>query len=223
MEDSKSLNVVYDFCNKKTISTELLEWLNPPASCALKGKQGLSVVPKPGSDFWCKTYRDPPTLRLSGHALLYKIPLRIKKCIVEMEFHLKEAHRSDQAGIMLYMDRKHWIKSSLKVEPITNEAAMSCVITNKYSDSNKVCWPTREARMRIVITRYREALDCKVEYHDRGAWESLRKGFIELPEGGEETAVVKVGLYCAAPTKKETDTDALEVFFKSFSIQGETN
>ena len=84
--------------------------------------------------------------------------------------------------------------------------------------------------MRITITRYREALDCKVEYHHRtaagggsGEWEWLRKGFIDLPEGGEETAVVKVGLCCAAPSQKVTDTVGLEVFFKKFSIRGEMN
>ena len=227
MENSNSFNVVYDFC-KKTSSTGSLEWLNPPASCTLKGKQGLSVVPKPGSNFWCKTYRDPPTLELSGHALLYDIPLRLKTCVAEAEFRLNNVHLFDQAGIMVYVDDRHWIKSVLEMESV-DEADIICGVTNKHSDGNHTKWPTREARMRITITRYREALDCKVEYHHHtaagggsGEWEWLRKGFIDLPEGGEE-AVVKVGLCCAAPSQKETDTDGLEVFFKKFSIRGEMN
>ena len=229
MEDSKSFSVVYDFCSNKTSSMESLEWLkNPPASCTLKGKQGLSMVPKPGSNFWCKAYRDPPKVKLSGHTLLYNAPLGLKTCIAETEFHLNTVHQFDQAGIMIYVDNSHWIKSGLEME-FVDEAAIVCAVTNKHSDSNHIDWPTREARMRVVITRYREALDCKVECYDgtaaggSGRWESLRKGFIELPEGREETAVVRVGLYCAAPSKKETDMDGLEVFFKSFSIQGEMN
>ena len=239
MEGSQSFSVVYDFCSNKTSSMESLQWLNPPASCTLKGKQGLSVVPKPGSDFWCKTYRDPPTLRLSGHALLYEIPLGLKTCIAETEFHLSGIYQFDQAGIMLYMDGKHWIKSGLEMKSMDGEAAMSCVATNEHSDWSYVSWPTRDARMRVIITRCHRALGCKVEYHTatlagggvggggggggggNGEWEFLRESFVSLPEG--EDGVVKVGLFCAAPSKEETDTEGLEVFFKNFSIQGESH
>ena len=123
---------------------ESLEWLNPPISCTLKGKQGLSVVPKPGSNFWCKTYRDPPTLELSGHALLYDIPLRLKTCVAEAEFRLNNVHLFDQAGIMVYVDDSHWIKSVLEMQS-TGEADTVCGVTNKHSDRNQTKWPTKEA------------------------------------------------------------------------------
>ena len=214
MEGDFSLS--YDFCNGGTVQPPL-EWQNPPISATIKGDQGLHVIPKPACDYWCKAHRDPPAHRLTGHALLYSVPPQTKTCVAESSFDLKDVHRYDQAGLMIYTGDKNWIKTGLEME--NGVPNMSCVATNICSDWNYVPWPSRSARIRATVTQFREVFECEVDYFvpESGEWRLLRSTFIGRPEEG--VSVVKVGLFCSAP-QKETEAEGAEVFFKTLSIQG---
>lgn len=208
-----SLN--FDFTATNTLDPTLT-WLNPPVSATFEGAAGLKVVPEAGSDFWCKTYMVPPANRASGHALLYAVSPDVQRCVVQTDFSLKDYSQYDQAGIMVYVDDRHWLKAGLEMEQ--GEPKMSCVVTNQESDWNYKAWPTKAAQVRATVKRYSGICDCNVEYMDEGgAWCFLRDAYIVLPSPEVE---VKAGLLVAAP-KKEEGGDGMEAFFKSLSIEGE--
>lgn len=214
-EVGEKFSVNFDFCTASTLDPSL-SWLNPPLSATFEGEAGLKVVPKPGSDFWCKTFRDPPANRASGHALLYTVPSTTEKCVLQSEFSMKDYARYDQAGIMVYVDDKHWLKAGIEME--NDVANMSAVVTNMESDWNLFVWPTKAAQVQVTVKRYRGLCECEVACVDEsGAWYVYRDAYINLTD---DEAEVRVGVMCAAP-KKENDDDGMEAFFKSMSIEGE--
>lgn len=208
-------SVNFDFRTTSTLD-QSLSWLNPPLSATFEGEAGLKVIPKPGSDFWCKTFREPPANRASGHALLYTVPSTIQKCVLQTEFSMKDYARYDQAGVMVYVDDRHWLKAGLEME--NDVPNMSAVVTNMESDWNLFVWPTKAARVQVTVKRYSGLCECEVACMDESdAWYVFRDSYINLP--GDD-AEVKIGLLCAAPTK-DNDKDGMEAFFKSLSIEGE--
>ena len=215
-EGGEKFSLNFDFCNSSSVDPSLT-WLNPPLSATFEGGDvGLKVVPKPGSDYWCKTYRDPPACRASGHALVYTLPSGTKQCILQTDFSIKDYARYDQAGIIVHVNDRHWLKAGIEME--NGVPNMSAVVTNMESDWNLFVWPSRAAKVRVTVKRYSNLCECDVEFmSDEGTWSSFRDACINLP--GDE-AEVKVGLLCAAPSKKD-DNDGMESFFKSMSIEGE--
>lgn len=117
-----------------------LEWLNQPKSYAIEVGGGLKVTPTPGSDYWRKTYMKPPADRASGNALVAKIPPDVGKWSVSTEFSMTLVDQFDQAGLMVYVDNEHWLKTGIEYEGgVPN---MSCVVTNNQSDWNYFPWPS---------------------------------------------------------------------------------
>lgn len=213
--EGKFISIKFDFCSCGTVDPSL-SWLNPPHSATFEGAAGLKVIPKPATDLWCKTYREPPLDRASMHALVYDVPAQVKRCVAQTEFSLTDHDRYDQAGIVVYVDAKHWLKAGIEIE--NGKPNMSCVATNQESDWNYISWPNKSAHVRVTMKRHTGICDCEVEYlTESGEWCFFRDTYIVLPD--EETEV-KVGILVAAP-KKENDNDGMEAFFKSLSIEGE--
>lgn len=206
----------FDFTTSSSLDPRL-SWLNPPESVTFAGSDGLKVTPKPHADFWCKSYRTPPRRENSGHALLYSIPAATRECCVQAEFSLQDRARYDQAGLMVYLDDTHWLKTGLEMEE--GDMKMSCVVANRESDWSYRTWPTKEAQVRITIKRYSGLCECAVECMDESgdAWSFVRNAVIFHPGGAEEVEI-RAGLLCAAP-KKEKAGDGMEAFYKSLSIQ----
>jgi regulation of enolase protein 1 (concanavalin A-like superfamily) len=212
-EGKFSLN--FDFCVSSSLDPSLT-WLNPPLSATFEGESGLKVVPKPDSDFWCKLFRDPPANRSSGHALLYTLPDKTRQCVFKTDFSIEDYARYDQAGVMVYVDDRHWLKAGLEME--NDVPNMSAVVTNMESDWNLFVWPTKAAQVRVTLKRYSSLCECSVEFMEEGgAWSVFRDAYINLQS---DEVPIKVGLLCAAP-KKENDNDGLVAFFKSLTIEGE--
>ena len=215
-----ALSESFDFTNMKTLDSTGLEWKNEPESFSLDAEAGLRMIPKPKTDFWRRTYQDPPADRASGHALLYEVPVGVQECTAQTVFTLKHQTQYDQAGVMVFIDDHHWLKAGIELEG--GVPCMSCVVTNGESDWGYLVWPTAEdITIRVTIRRYPSAVcECKVEYMDeKGVWCFLRESPISLPgEGGE----IKVGVTCCAPKKEKEGSDAgMEAIFKSLVIQGE--
>ena len=138
-----------------------LYWLNPPRLCGVETGKGLKVTPTPGSDFWRKAYTSPPADRATGNALLFKTPAGVKKYCVSTVFSLSLVDQYDQAGLMVYVNDQHWLKTGIEYE--CGAANMSCVVTNGESDWNYFPWPTAtDVSIRIEIERYDSLLSCSV-------------------------------------------------------------
>ena len=51
---------------------------------------------------------------------------------MEVAFTIKPTSQFDQAGLIIYKDSEHWLKTG--IEYVDGHPKLSCVITNKYSD-----------------------------------------------------------------------------------------
>lgn len=210
-----SLN--FDFTNADTLDPKLT-WTNPPASCNLENGVGLRVCPKPKMDFWRKTFRTPPADSASGHALVYSIPEGVTRCVAQTNFTLKDKVQYDQAGLMVFVDDQHWLKTGIEVEG--GVANMSCVVTNLESDWSYKTWPTtQDVRIEVEIKWYAGFIECLVKHGDQesSGWSFLREAPISLPSDGE----VKVGVMCCAPKMEEGGEAGMEAIFKCLTVQGE--
>lgn len=217
MAEEKPSTISFDFSNTTAIDS-ILSWLNPPASVTLVEGTGLKVVPGIGTDFWRKTYRDPSADRNSGHALLFSIPPGKEKCLATTEFSILGDHlQYDQAGVMVYVDNRHWVKAGIEIE--NGVPNMSCVVTDGESDWNYTLWSaSRDVQIRVTVELFPGVCECKVEYRDeQGGWSLLREAPIGIPSGGEGEGV-RVGIMCCSP-KKESEDKGMEAVFKSLTIE----
>lgn len=193
-----------------------LTWFNPPESAAIEAGKGLKVVPKPKTDFWRKTYLNPPADRTSGHALLYKLPSNTDSWIAEISFSLNPVVQFDQAGAMVFIDKEHWLKAGIEFE--NGDPNMSCVVTNGFSDWGYKTWPSSQGiEIRIEYQRYGDNVcEFLVQYKEKnGEWTFLREAPMTLGNGGAEG--VSVGVMCCSP-KGEPGKVGMDVVFQKLNI-----
>lgn len=132
-----------------------LHWTNEPKSLTIVPGKGLQMVPKPGVDYWRRTFVPPPKQAdvASGHALLYKMPVGVNSWRASTKFSMSLVDRYDQAGLMVLADGHHWLKTGIEFE--YGKPCMSCVITNRESDWNFVAWPTSaNIEIRVLLERF---------------------------------------------------------------------
>jgi regulation of enolase protein 1 (concanavalin A-like superfamily) len=101
-------------------------WLNEPKAWSTDGKV-LTVLTDQGTDFWRETHYG--FTRDSGHAFLIDTD---GDFTAESKIEAKYRELYDQAGIMIRIDDKHWLKSG--VEFNDGSAAFSSVLTAPVSD-----------------------------------------------------------------------------------------
>ena len=162
----------------------VLQWRNEPSTYAIVEGEGLKITPKPKSDYWLKTYTQPPANRASGQCLLHPVSKGMLKWCAEVTFSFAPHIQYDQAGVMVYSDDCNWLKAGIEFE--NDKPNMSCVVTDGESDWNYMEWSTaKDVRVRVNGTLYKTICDCMVEYYDeeRCQWCFLREVPIGLSEG----------------------------------------
>ena len=161
-----SFNKDIDFSSMRadsdvTGSSTGLYWLNPPRLCSVEVGKGLKVTPTSGSDYWRKTYEDPPASRATGNGLVTKIPAHVKRWSVSTVLSMSLVDQYDQAGLMVYVDDLHWLKAGIEYE--CGSPNMSSVVTNGESDWNYFPWSSvEEVVLRAELERCGSVLACKV-------------------------------------------------------------
>ena len=173
------------------------QWYNEPQECHIT-EAGLHVTQKPESDFWRRTYQNPPADRNSGHALLHIIPITVQSCAIELLFSVNPVHQYDHAGLIIFVDDKHWLKAGYEIVDDTH--LMSCVVTNDQSDWNCLNWvSSKDITVKVSVYRYELFVECKVEYKDGDEWKFLRETPLFL---SVRNADVFFGLMCCGPQQK---------------------
>lgn len=147
--------------------TEPFAWLNPPPSWH-GDETALELSTGEATDFWRHTFYG--FVRDSGHAFLR--PARgdftASAAIVGAYEHLY-----DQAGLMLRIDEKNWIKTG--IEFTDGMMHFSVVVTREVSDWSVI--PLPEAKpddeVRVRLTRHGQAI--RVQYSIAAApWQMAR-------------------------------------------------
>lgn len=166
-----------------------LRWHHAPTRCRIDG-QGLRLHSDAGTDFWQRTHYGFEAD--NGHLLALEATgdFVLTTCVTS-----RPVHQYDQAGLMVRLSPRCWLKTSVEFEP-DGMNRLGAVVTNaQYSD-----WSTQPLAKHIDTVWFRiraEACDCIVESSLDGLqWEQLRMA--RLLER-ETTPVISAGLYACSP------------------------
>eukprot|EP00808_Paulinella_micropora_P005510 g5721.t1 len=79
----------------------------------LAGSHCLTVTPKPLTDFWKRTYYNPPINKHNGHIFGCKVPQEANFRL-QCAFTLQARNQFDQAGLIVFADPDHWVKAGIE-------------------------------------------------------------------------------------------------------------
>ncbi|MGI5163808.1 DUF1349 domain-containing protein [Spirillospora sp. CA-253888] len=163
-------------------------WLDPPPAHARDGAD-LLVTAERGSDFWRTTSYGFE--RDSGHALLAGLAA---EAAVEVSFVAAFTEQFDQAGLLLRIDDRTWIKAG--VEFADGVPQTGAVVTREVSDWSVAPVPEWAGRtVTIRASRSGDAVTLRARADD-DPWQMLRVA--PFPKGVEAQA----GPYCCAPERE---------------------
>lgn len=161
-----------------------LEWLNPPASVTYDAG-AITVKSRSKTDFWRKTFYGYVTD--NGH--FFHIPV-FGEFTFQARVNGKYAALYDQAGLMVRLDDKRWMKCGSEL--VDGKRWASVVFTHEFSD-----WSTTEdlSQSDPVYWRVERKKDSiEAQYSKDGLkFTTIRQGY--FPPFVE----AQVGIMCAAP------------------------
>ena len=160
-----------------------MHWLNAPARWSEEPGL-LTVTADAGTDFWRTTSYG--YVRDSGH--LYG---DVQAGDFDLSVRLAGAYAAqyDQAGAMVRVDERHWLKSG--VEFFDGRMRFSTVVTNDCSSWAVAGLPADAGELRLFLARRGDAVE--VRYAVDGAEPDLA-ALVYLPPGA-----ALAGAMCAAP------------------------
>ncbi|XP_068698813.1 uncharacterized protein [Montipora capricornis] len=201
---AEEFSLSLDFSSEK-LGPDIL-WYNPPKKYEMlcNGTSGMKVYTKGQTDFWKRTYYKPEIIKDNGHLL--HLVVKQTNCFIETSFELTPLMQFDQAGLMIRVDKDHWIKAGL--EFVHGECFMSCVVTKKWSDWSREKWKDNKLAVRMNKIDDDYVIEMKSPDASPSEWKVVR--ITHLNSGGN---AVKIGLYCCSPTK-----EGMNVVFDKFSI-----
>jgi regulation of enolase protein 1 (concanavalin A-like superfamily) len=164
--------------------TSRMTWRNEPASVTYPDG-GVVARPKPKTDFWRKTFYGYITD--NGHFL--NMPVS-GEFTFEARVLGKYASLYDQAGLMVRLDEKHWMKCGS--EFFEQRRWASVVFTHDYSDWSTLDDLSQSGPVWWRVARKKDSIEAQCS--------SDGKTFLTVRQGYFPAAVeVQVGLMCAAP------------------------
>lgn len=81
--------------------------------------------------------------------LYFTLPETQLPATIETSFSLTPKSQFDQAGIIIRLDKDHWIKTGIEV--VDNKPRLSCVVTNGFSDWSTQNWPVPSVKIRVHL------------------------------------------------------------------------
>jgi regulation of enolase protein 1 (concanavalin A-like superfamily) len=181
--------VIFGVCDDGAVSIEAFgstgwRWLNEPAVWEAS-PGGLTVVAEPDTDFWRTTHYG--FVRDTGHVLGRDVE---GDFVLTASFGADYAAQYDQAGVVLRIDERNWIKSG--IELVDGRHQLSAVVTRDVSDWSVV--PVDGAdRVTISAERTGDTVTLRCGTGDAPPSTMLRLAY--LPPG----VPVFAGVMCAAP------------------------
>jgi uncharacterized protein len=157
-------------------------WLNPPKTWSdREGRISLSAEPK--SDFW----RLPGSEADSGH---FYFEEREGDFTVTVKFQGEYAAQYDQAGLMIRIDEKAWIKTG--VELLDGQELVATVVTREFSDGSVM--PKKDVSKPVWLKLIRKGHFVEVFFSlDNKSFQVVRQTYFPPKVG------CKVGVMAASP------------------------
>jgi regulation of enolase protein 1 (concanavalin A-like superfamily) len=175
------------------------EWHHEPPKWCLE-HDVLSVRTGRNTDFWQSTFYG--FQRDDGHFFHSSVDGDFSaEVLVDGQYDVLY----DQAGLMLRVDHKNWIKTG--IEYTDGQSHFSTVVTRDgFSDWSVLKLGQLADPLRVRLTRHAEALRVQYLLPDAG-WHMARLAYLTMPES------VSVGPMCCSPQR-----EGFEVTFRELSI-----
>jgi regulation of enolase protein 1 (concanavalin A-like superfamily) len=159
-------------------------WLNPPKTWSDRdGRISLSAEAK--SDFWRLTASG--TAADSGH---FYFEEREGDFTVTVKFRADYAAQYDQAGLMIRIDEKNWIKTG--VEFLDGRGNIATVVTRDFSDGSTA--PEKATAKPVWLKLTRKGDFVEIHYSlDNRSFQVVRQAYFP------PKVACKVGVMAAAP------------------------
>jgi regulation of enolase protein 1 (concanavalin A-like superfamily) len=109
----------------------------------------LLFAPPEKRDFWRKTYYEPLMVKDDASFLYSIVPQSSLPVTIETSFSMTVNSQFDQAGIVIRLDKEHWIKTGIEV--VDEQPRLSCVVTNGFSDWSTQPWTVPALKLRVHI------------------------------------------------------------------------
>jgi regulation of enolase protein 1 (concanavalin A-like superfamily) len=161
-----------------------MSWLNPPASVSYGGGI-VTAKARPKTDFWRKTFFGYITD--NGH--FYHLPV-FGEFIFQARVNGHYASLYDQAGLMVRLDEKQWMKCGSEL--VDGKRYASVVFTHDFSDWSTLDDLSQKDAVYWRVARKKDSIEAQVS-EDGQTWFTIRQGY--FPPFVE----VQVGVMCAAP------------------------
>ena len=174
-----------------------MEWINEPARWSVVDGV-LTVFAESGTDFWRTTHYG--FVRDSGHVYGSEINGDFDMSL-RVSGHYAEQY--DQAGAMVRVDEKHWLKTG--IEYFEGKQRFSIVATLEYSSWAIADLPADANELTLLLVRRGDAVE--ISYGVDGGQQLA--GVVYLPPGRAAFA----GAMCAAP-----DGGGFEATFRDLLI-----
>ena len=176
-----------------------MEWLNEPPAWVARG-EALIVSAGPRTDFWRTTHSG--FVRDNGHLWFQSWD---GDFVAEVTVTGAYRDQFDQAGLMVRLDERVWLKCGVEVVDGVQHA--SAVVTRDHSDWSVA--PLPDGRRAVWLRVSRTGPDVEVRYSVVGRrYEVLRLARLT------DAQPLLVGPMCAAP-----DGAGFEVVFEDFVIR----
>ncbi|MEV5686661.1 DUF1349 domain-containing protein [Streptomyces sp. NPDC052164] len=183
---------------QQTVDRAQAHWLNPPPASVARGTD-LVVTTRDRGDFWRTTSYG--FVHDDGHALLTDLP---GGSAVEVSFVADFDTLYDQAGVMVRVDERNWIKAG--IELTDGVPHLGAVVTREVSDWSMAPVPDWAGRrVTVRASRAGDALTVRARCED-GPWRMVR--LAPLDPG----AAALAGPFCCSPQRA-----GLEVRFTGFT------
>lgn len=187
------------FARSRPVDWNEATWLNPPATVT-RLDNALVVTTQPNSDFWRTTSYG--FINDNGHSLLTPLPVGSS---VEVSFVPDFSNQFDQAGVVIRVDERTWIKAG--VEFADGLPQLGAVVTREVSDWSTAPVPSWAGRaVTIRASRNGDAVTIRAR-RDEEPWQLVR--LAPLSPDAEAGA----GPFCASPGAQD-----LTVCFTRFVV-----
>jgi hypothetical protein len=175
-----------------------MTWLNPPAT-EFYDSGALTARCKGKTDFWRKTFYG--YINDNGHFL--HLPAQ-GEFMFQARVNGNYSQLYDQAGLMVRLDEKNWIKCGS--EFFEGKRWASVVVTHDFSDWSTMEDLTQNGPVYWRILRKKDSLEAQCS-KDGDRYVTVRQAYFPA------RVPVEVGVMCAAPEGQGFDTtfDLLEI------------
>ena len=113
----------------------------------------ITITPTPKLDYWSKTFYQPLLIKHDAQCLLTPVAADAESTLTTA-FTLAPRAQFDQAGIMILVDERTWVKAG--IEYTDGVPRLSCVVTNDgFSDWSTQAWGAWEADSETTSIRVR--------------------------------------------------------------------